>query len=337
MLLCLSMEKPERSCVILSGLNLDDVEEVVREAYHRDGSPGRPPRKPMGVFKALIVKRLQQVPSDRELYRRLWNDADMRELCDLEAEQKPYHPSQLTRFRNRIGTKRLEKIMKKMIRRLLRGGVISGETVVMDATFIKAYSKRDPHENSRGSSDPDARVGRNGKTYDLGYKVHVAADAKSDLPLALVTAPANENEKKHASKLLDKASKATKRRLKTLVADSQYSSRRLRNQTAAHGVRPVIPYPANQRRRERGLLRVDKHFRTHGPADERRIYRHRSAVERVNSRLKEQLSLNKHRVRGLKNVAVHALLCVIAMLLTALAALSLKRAEKARSITLLGR
>ena len=63
------MEKPERSCVVLSGLNLDDVEEIVRGAYHRDGSPGRPPREPMGVFKALIVKRLQQVPSDREFDR----------------------------------------------------------------------------------------------------------------------------------------------------------------------------------------------------------------------------------------------------------------------------
>lgn len=337
MFLSSSMEKPERSCVILSGLNLDDVESVVLEAYHPHGSPGRPPRKPMGIFKALIVKRVQQVPSDRELCRRLWSDSDMREICSLEAEQKPYHPTQLTRFRNRIGAKRLEKIMRRMVRKLLKGGVMSGETVVMDATFMKAYSKRDPHDNSRGSSDPDARVGRNGKTYDLGYKVHVAADAKSDLPIAVIAAPANENEKKHASELLVKAEKTTKQRLKTLVADSQYSSRKLRDQTAILGVRSVIPYPANQRPREKGLLRVDKHFRTHGPADERRIYTQRSAVERVNSRLKDQLGLDRHKVRGLKNIAVHALLCVIAMLLTALAALSLKRVEKARSITLLGR
>jgi len=83
------MEKPESSCSVLAGLNLDDVEEVVREAYHRNGSVGRPPRKPMGIFKALIVKRLQQVSSDRELYRRLWSDPGLRELCDLEDEQKP--------------------------------------------------------------------------------------------------------------------------------------------------------------------------------------------------------------------------------------------------------
>ena len=330
------MEEHESSRFILSKLKLDDVERIVRGAYHRDGSAGRPPRKPIGVFKALILKRVQQIPSDRELCRRLWKDSEMRMICDIEAEQKPLHPSHLTRFRNRIGTRRLERIMNRLVRKLLEAGVIGSETVAMDATFIKAYSKRDPHQNSQGSSDPEARVGRNGRTYDLGYKLHMAADAKSELPLALITASANENEKKHASKLFDKALKTTKQRMNTLVADSQYSSRKLRDQASAHGVRAVIPYPANQCRREKGLLRVDKYFRTHGPACERRIYRQRAAVERMNSRLKEQLDLNRHRVRGLRNVTIHALLCIIAMLLTALAALAMKRPEKARSISFLG-
>jgi len=72
--------------------------------------------------------------------------------------------------------------MDKLVRKLFGSGLISGETVVLDATFVKAYSRRDPHDNSRGKSDPEARVGRNGKTYELGYKLHVAADAESELP-----------------------------------------------------------------------------------------------------------------------------------------------------------
>ena len=147
-------------------MNLDDLEEVVSEAYHQEGA-GRPPRKPLGIFKALIVKRVKQIPSDRELYRRLWYDQDLREVCDIEAEQKPYHPTQMTRFRNRIGVARLERIMGGLVDELLKGGLIIGKIVVLDATFIKAYSKRDIHENSRGGSDPQARVGRNGKTYEL--------------------------------------------------------------------------------------------------------------------------------------------------------------------------
>jgi transposase len=331
------MEKPEFSCAILSKLNLDDIEKVVKEAYHKEDGPGRPPRKPMGIFKALIVKRLQQIPSERELCRRLWKDESLRELCDIEAEQNPYHPSQLSRFKKRVGTRRLQRIMNKLLKELLKRGVINGETVVLDATFVKAYSRRDPHENSLGKSDPEARVGRNGKTFELGYKLHVAVDAKSELPIAIIAASANDNEKKHAPALLEKALKATEGRVKLLVADSQYSSRNLRDQASSQGVRAVIPFPTNQQRGQKGLLRVNKYFRTHGPIYEKRVYRLRSSIERVNSRLKEQLSLERHRARGLGRITVHALLCMIALLLNAFAALRLNRVDKARSITLLAR
>jgi transposase len=329
------MEKGECSSSILSRLDLDDIEEIVWEPYHKYG-PGRPPRNPLGIFKALIVKRLRHIPGDRELYRRLWSDPELRELCDIEDEGRPCHPSQLTRFRKRVGPERLERIMNVIIEELGEGGAIKGKTVVMGATFIKAYRKRDPHDNSKGHSDHEARVGGDGKTYHLGYKAHIAADSESELPVAFIVAPANENEKRHAYKLLDKTLRATKGRVKTLVADSQYSSGRLREKLSAYGVEAVIPYPANQRPREKGLLRVDEHFRTHGPAQERRIYRRRASVERMISRLKEHLGLNTHKVRGLRNMAVYVLPCIVAMLLVALAALWLKRVENVRSIALIG-
>lgn len=80
------MEEHEGSRFILSKLKLDDIERMVRGAYHKKGSAGRPPREPMGIFKALIIKRVQQVPSDRELCRRLWNDS---ELTDVLGEDLP--------------------------------------------------------------------------------------------------------------------------------------------------------------------------------------------------------------------------------------------------------
>jgi transposase len=107
------MEKPEFSCAILSKLNLDDIERVVKEVYHEEDGQGRPPKKPMGLFKALIVKRFQQVPSERELCRLLWKDDNLRELCDIENEESPYNPSQLSRFKKRVGPGRLQRIMNK--------------------------------------------------------------------------------------------------------------------------------------------------------------------------------------------------------------------------------
>ena len=97
----------------------------------------------MRARKALMTKRLRQIPSDRELYRRLWNDPTLRMICDIEEREKPYHPSQLTRFRTRVGPERLETIITGLVEELIEGGIIQGETLAMDATFIKAYSKRD--------------------------------------------------------------------------------------------------------------------------------------------------------------------------------------------------
>lgn len=54
--------------------------------------------------------------------------------------------------------------------------------------FIKAYNKRDPHENDRVDADPEARVVRNGKTYELSNKLHIAIEAKSEVALAVISA-----------------------------------------------------------------------------------------------------------------------------------------------------
>jgi hypothetical protein len=61
------MEKHEDVTSILSKLNLHDIEQTISQPYHKTG-PGKPPRSPLGIFKALIVKQLKSIPSDRELY-----------------------------------------------------------------------------------------------------------------------------------------------------------------------------------------------------------------------------------------------------------------------------
>ena len=163
------MKKHEDVASILSMLNLNDIEQIISQPYHKTG-PGKPPRSPLGIFKALIVKQLRNIPSDRELYRRLWNDEALRMICDIEDREKPYHPSQLTRFWNRVGPERLEVVMTSLIEELIEGGVIKGETMALDATFIEAWSRRDLADDSVGLSDPESRVGRDGKTYDLGQQ-----------------------------------------------------------------------------------------------------------------------------------------------------------------------
>ena len=323
------MEKHEDVTSILSKLNLDKIEKTIKQPYHQTGA-GRPPRSPLGIFKALMIKQLRCIPSDRELYRRLWNDETLREICDIEEKEKPYHPSQLTRFRNKVGPERLTDIMNSLLEELVESGIIKGKTLALDATFIKAWSRRDMEDDSLGYSDPESRVGRDGKTYDLGYKAHLAVDADSDMPVAVVVASANENEKKHTEELLEKASLVVDG-FRVVVADSQYSSRRVRDCVVGYGAESVIPYPSNHRRGE-SVLRVDRFFRTSGSAVERRVYGvGRASVERVNSRLMF-VGLECLKLRGLRNVMVHVLLCVIVILLVAVVAVWLGRPWKVRSL-----
>jgi len=61
-----------------------------------------------------------------------------------------------------------------------------------------------------------------------------------------------------------KTVEVTKERVRKLVADPPYSSRKFRERAAGYGVEAIIPYPKNKKRGE-DILRVDKQFRVHGP------------------------------------------------------------------------
>jgi len=87
---------------------------------------------------------------------------------------------------------RLGRIVERAVEALVRKGRIKGETLAIDSTFIKAHSRRSL-DNRTGYSDPESKVGRAVKTRDLGYRLHLAVDARSELPVAMTVAPANES------------------------------------------------------------------------------------------------------------------------------------------------
>jgi len=323
------MKRYETLETLFGKVDLSFAQRVLKEVYPPETSPGRPPRNPIGIFKAHLLRRLRNIPSDRMLVRQLWKDPRLKRLCDIEASEPPYGIAVLSRFRSKVGPEKLALIIDDALGILIKKGRVKGETLAFDSTFIKAYSRRNL-DNRTGYSDPEARVGRAVKTKDLGYRLHLAVDAKSELPVAMIVAPANENEKKHSLQLFEEASSEMK--FKWLVADPQYSSQSLRDAAVSTGTVPVIPYPSNQKPGVKGILRVDKKFRTHGPQTLRRTYRKRVAEERVFSRLKNLAGLKEHNLRGLANVTFHSQLCILAMLLVAQAAVNTHKSGKSRSI-----
>jgi transposase len=240
--------------------------------------------------------------------------------------------SVLSRFTRKVGEDNLNRIIDEKVISLLKSNQTKEADVVLDASFIKAWSTRDPANNQIGFSDAEARVGRTGRTFGLGYKLHLSIDSETMLPLSNAFASANQNEKKHSLTLLEKAKQVLKSsgaRLRSVVANSQYSDNKIRTAVS----KTVIPYPANQKRGFRDVLRVDKKFRTYGPEDQKREYHKRPLIEAVNSFLKTQYGMAASKVRGLKQVASYALFSILCLVLNREAALKVGRIDKAVSPT----
>jgi hypothetical protein len=315
---------------LFQNVDLSLAETQARECFHTTG-PGRPPRNPLGLLRAFIVMRMKEMRSLRELSRTLDVDPRLRRLCLIGDGERGYPRSVLSRFTTLFGAEKLRRIIDEKVVMLLRRSDVREVDVVLDASFIKAWSIRHPGDSRRGFSDPDARVGRHGRGYDLGYKLHASVDHRRILPLASVLAPANDNEKRHGPSLIERTREVLRRagaRLRCLVADSQYSSGRMRGLVDE----AVIPFMANQRRGE-AVLRVDRKFRTHGPEEEREKYHMRPAVEAAYAFLKTQYGMKVNKVRRLGRVAVYALYSVLCHVLTREAAENIGRPDKAVSPT----
>ncbi len=236
---------------------------------------------------------MKEIRSLRGLSRILNVDQRLRKLCLSEDGEKGYPRSVLSRFTRLVGAERLRRIIDEKVVMLLRRSDVREVDVVLDASFIKAWSIRHPMDNRTGFSDPDARVSRHGRGFDLGYKLHVSLDPQRILPLTSVLAPANDNEKKHGPTLVERTKQILRRagaRLRCLVADSQYSSGRMRGLVDE----AVIPFMSNQRRGE-AVLRVDRKFRTHWPEQERVL---RSGCQGGPARPGLRSGLQAPRIRG---------------------------------------
>jgi hypothetical protein len=266
----------------------------------------------------------------RDLERRLCHDERLRNICGIRYAEPAYGRTVLSRFNQRLGARRIRRIVDKQIKKLLKKRLVTPKTAAMDATFIKAYSRRNIN-NRAGFSDPEARVGRAYRTYGLGYKLHLTVDTAT--PLAFLISPANTNEKKLSILLLKMTVKTTTTRIQQLTADSQYSSSRLRETAKNYRIQTAIPYPANQKPEKRNILRVSSDFKTHGPENLKHTYKKRSTIELVFATLKEHLNLNNHKTRGLENITIHTSYCILYLLYTIEASHNTKQPTKTRSIT----
>jgi hypothetical protein len=120
--------------------------------------------------------KMKAVRSLREMTRLLDTDQRLRKLCLIRASEAAYPRSVLSRFIRKVGEDNLTRIIEEKVVKLLKRNDAKDVDAVFDASFIKAWSTRDPLDNQKGYSDREARVGRAGRTLDSAFAVKETLD-----------------------------------------------------------------------------------------------------------------------------------------------------------------
>ena len=85
-------------------------------------------------------------------------DQRLRRLCLIKTGEAAYPRSVLSRFTKKVGEDNLNKIIDEKVISLLKNSPAREVDVVLDASFIKAWSTRNPTNSQTGYSDAEARV-----------------------------------------------------------------------------------------------------------------------------------------------------------------------------------
>ena len=117
-------------------LDLRWLRDEVRELY--DETNGRPGIDPEVAVRLMLAGFFHGIIHDRRLLREAQVNLAMRWFAGYQLHEELPDHSSLTRIRQRWGVARFRKIFERTVAECAAHGLVSGETVHMDATLIRA-------------------------------------------------------------------------------------------------------------------------------------------------------------------------------------------------------
>lgn len=281
---------------------------------------GRPGYKPVILWRCFVAYYVLGLPSVSDLLRTLRNNPYIAQACGINSPAEiPSQPT-LSRFGTRLARQfnrtAVRNVHRELTRIMFRRLPNFGKSVAIDSTDVKAWSNGGKHYRGK-HSDPDAgwivkssTEGR--KKFRFGHKVHILCDTEYEMPIAIKVTPGNTHDVNEALPLLQQA-RYTYGPFHPdyVICDAGYSSQEVRQQIKRQYLaEPIIdPNPSHKK----------AFARTPKTPEWKAIYARRTAVERINGRLKAHRKLDFVRVRGRHKVMIHALLSTITMQARALA------------------
>jgi len=201
----------------------DELIEAL-EATRWTGRPGYPVRM---MWRTIVVSFYMGIVHDTDLIRALHANPLLAEACGVDWPDGVPSKFAYCRFRRKLVafSDLVGDVLARCVETLKDTLPDFGRTIAVDATDVKAWANGMHHE-----TDPDAGTGAKSKSagiwYWYGYKIHLAADAESELPIWFEVTAANVHDGKRLPTVLTEAqSRFDWFEPKYVLADKGYDSR----------------------------------------------------------------------------------------------------------------
>ena len=260
---------------------LDDALASMSRDFDRVyAAGGRASIAPERLVRALTLQVLYSIRSERLLCEQLDYNLLFRWFVGLEIDDPIWDHSTFTKNRERlIEVKVARKLLRRVVRRAKRAGLLSNEHFSVDGTLIESWAavksmrRRDGSDEPPGPgrnpmvdfhgerrsndthvspTDPEARLYRKGKGQPakLYYIGHVLMDHRHGLPVDVeVTEADGHAERRAALAMLDRQPQPRQRR--TVAADKAYDTEDFVAACRDRGVTPHVAqnltHPAGSR------------------------------------------------------------------------------------------
>ena len=270
---------------------------------------GRPGYTVEVLWKTYVASVVLGLTSFASLIRTLQNNPMIAVACGITSAEGTPTKFAYSRFTRKLSQPRYVVMVKNIMRSLTRSLYDTlpdfGESVAIDSTDLKAWS----NGSKKATSDPDASwaaktdtAGK--KKFFYGYKLHVMADTKYEIPVVAKLTTASIHDSRIASHLLSQARFTySKFHPQYVICDAGYSSKELRHVIKyQYHAEPIIKVNPAHKKAMR-LYPETREFQA--------IYNRRTSIERLFGRLKCYRRLNNVTVRRRHKVTVHCFLSLI--------------------------
>lgn len=275
-------------------LDLSWLRKEVSEVYCE--SNGRPSIDPESAVRLMLAGFFQGIVHDRKLMREAQVNLAIRWFAGYRLQDKLPDHSSLTRIRQRWGPDLFKHIFQQTVGQCIKAGLVSGETVHIDATLIRAdvswesltdeYAQKVIEDNQteeietsrtgkpkkRSVTDPDATMTTSCRQYRMEpcFKQHTAVDDDYGVILDVETTTGEASEGKELMGQLNRIEQATGNKVKTVTADAAYAHNENYATLEKRGTEAIIPpqrQPKSPQRIPVNRFKYDgKHQIVHCPA-----------------------------------------------------------------------